>query len=59
LISAFAIQQIERQSAQPPVDFLADFPWETVSKNKRHNTTWPEGLAREIFEDACLLQARP
>jgi len=32
LISAFTIRRAEQQSSQPPVNFLADFPRETVSK---------------------------
>jgi hypothetical protein len=44
-------------SAQyPPVDFLADFPSEMVSKNKRHDTSWRKRLAREIFAAAYRLR---
>lgn len=32
MISAFTIRRAERQSSQPPANFLADFPRETVSK---------------------------
>jgi hypothetical protein len=48
----------EQQRSDLPVDFLADFPWEMVSKNKRHNTSWLKRLAREIFAALCLLELR-
>jgi hypothetical protein len=58
LISTFAVRQIERENAQTPADCLTDFPWETVSKNKRHNTSRPKTLARKIFATTPRMAGR-